>query len=254
MTRRLAVTGLALLTALSLGACQTDKGGADASATTSAAAAHDPAAAQELAAAAKKLADDTVKVDMQMGGGVSMAGAMDPKAGKAEMTMKMSAGEQSDIKVIKVADELFLKFSGSLEKLAGAKWMRLDVADLKAGSNFAIMPEGDPTGANALATAATRVNRTADGFTGVLDITKAPSLNKESLKALGATANTVPFTAKVDGSGRLVEMTVDMTGLAPSAGRMTTTYSGFGEPVSVKAPPKAQTTEPPKELAGLLNA
>ncbi len=254
MTRRLAVAGIALFAALGLTACQTDKDGTATPTTAPPAVAHDPAAAKELVAAAKKLGQDTVKVDMQMGGGVTMAGAMDPKAGKAEMTMKMTTGEPSDIRIVKIDDDLYLKFSGGLGQLAGSNWMKLDAADLKAGSNFAIMPKGDPTGANALAKAATQVARTADGYSGLLDISKAPTLNKDSLKALGAKSSTVPFTAKVDPSGRLVEMTVDMSQLSPSAGAMTTRYSGFGDTVTVKAPPSSQVTAPPKELAGLINA
>jgi hypothetical protein len=256
MKRRLAATGLALVTTLGLGACQTGGGaGAGPAASGATAAAHDPAAAKELVAAAEKLAQDTVKVDMTMGGGVTMAGVMDPKGGRARMTMRMAdGGGNSEIRTVKVGDDMYMRFSSGLADVVGGKWVHIDVAALKAGSNFAIMPQDDPTGARSLAGAVTEVSRQNGGYAGVLDVTKAPSLNKDSLNALGATATTVPFTATVDGDGRLTSMKVDMTGLAPTAGTMTTTYSGFGTPVKVTAPPAAEVTEPPKELAGLLNA
>ena len=210
MNRRLAVTGLALATALGLGACQTapsEDGDTPAPTAAATAGATDPAAAKELTAAATKLGDD-----------------------------------------------MYMRFTGGLANVMGKKWMHLDAADLKAGSNFAVLPQDDPTGAQSLAKAVTQVAKQGDTYTGVIDITKAPSLNKDSLKALGAKSNTVPFTAKVDGSGRLVEMNVDMSAIAPTAGTMKTTYSDFGTKVKVSKPPADQVTEPPKELAGLLNA
>ena len=164
------------------------------------------------------------------------------------------AGDETEIAIRKLGDDMYMRFTGGLANVMGTKWMHLDAADLKAGSNFAVMPKDDPTGAQSLAKAVTQVAKQGDTYTGVIDITKAPSLNKDSLKALGAKSSTVPFTAKVDDSGRLVEMSVDMSALAPTAGTMKTTYSDFGTEVDVNKPPAAQVTEPPKELAGLLNA
>ena len=255
MKRRLATLGLTLVTALGMGACQTAED-AEPAPAGSATGAHDAAAAKELVAAAAKLVEDTVRVDTVMSGGLTMAGSMDPRAGKARMTMTMAAaGKGSDIRMVKLCDDMYMKFNGGLADVVGGKWIHVDVAELKAGSTFAIMPKDDPTGAESLARAVTQVGKQgADTYTGVLDITKAPNLNKDSLKALGATSNTVPFAAKVDGQGRLTEMTVDMSALAHGAGTMKTTYSGFGTAVKVAAPPASQVTEPPKELADLLNA
>ncbi len=262
MNRRLTVTGLALLTALGLGACQTDKQGSTGGPATPAAAATgaapDPAALKALQAAAAKLAQDTVKIRSEMGGGVTMTGALDPKTGRGDMRMRMAApgdAEGSDIRIVKDDGDTYLKFSGGLANVVGTKWMRVPAEKLKAGSAFQVMPEGDPTGAGTLARAVTQVRRDgANGFAGLLDVTRSPTLNKDSLKALGARSGTVPFTATVDGEGRLTGMTVDMSGLAPTAGTLRTTYSDFGAPVKVKVPSAWQVTDPPAALSGLLNA
>ncbi len=262
MNRRLTVTGLALVTALGLGACQTDKQGpAGAPATPAAAAttsAPDQAALKELQAAAAKLAQDTVKVRSEMGGGVTMTGALDPEAGRGHMRMKMAApggAEGSDIRIVKDDGDIYVKFSGGLANVVGTTWMRVPAETLTAGSTFPVWPEGAPTGAATLARAVTEVRRDgANGYAGLLDVTKSPTLNKDSLKALGATSGTVPFTATVDDEGRLTGMTVDMSGLAPTAGTMRTTYSDFGAPVKVTVPSASQVTDPPAALSGLLNA
>ena len=139
MNRRLAVTGLALATALGLSACQTAPSDAGKPAPTggtaaATAGATDPAAAKELTAAAAKLAEDTVRVEMTMGAGLTSAGVMDPKAGTAEMTMTMAgAGDETEIAIRKLGDDMYMRFTGGLANVMGKKWMHLDAADLKAG-------------------------------------------------------------------------------------------------------------------------
>ena len=83
---------------------------------------------------------------------------------------------------------------------------------------------------------------------------QGPTRNADSVKALGAKANAVPFTAKADDQGRLIELVIDMGAVMPSAGKMTTTYSDFGTEVRVEAPPAAEVIEMPKEMLGVVNA
>jgi hypothetical protein len=45
-----------------------------------------------------------------------------------------------------------------------------------------------------------------------------------------------------------------MSGIAAKAGTMKTTYSDFGTPVSVEAPPASQVEELPSQLKGVLTA
>jgi hypothetical protein len=259
MTRRLTVSGLALVTALSFGVAgckDIGSGGAGpaggASATASAAPQQDPKEA--LAAAAGKLGKDTVKVTMKMSGGLNATGAMDPTARKAQLAMNMSASGQSlKINVVMIDKDVYLKMTGvpSMPK----KWMHIDAAKVKAGSTLDVMPEGDPAGAGKMMNTVVDVQRTGEhGFKGTLDLTKSPSANAAALKAMGDKAKAVPFTATVDDQGRLTDMTVQMSALQPGAGDLKTTYSGFGTPVSIAKPPASQTMEAPKELLGLFNA
>jgi hypothetical protein len=183
------------------------------------------------------------------------------------MSMDMGAlGEDSKIELRKVGDDVYLKF-GAVGQMLGGKsdkaWMHVDAAKLPAGSSFTIMSPEDPAGTKAMITAMTKVERVgANGFKGSLDLAKSPTYNKkDSLKALGG--NTlVPFTAATDDQGRLVELTLDMSGLGastgagavPGGGKMKTTYSDFGTEVSVEAPPAAEVQELPAELSGMLNS
>lgn len=259
MTRRLTVSGLALVTALSFGVagCKdtgTDSAapaGGNSAAATSAAPQQDPKEA--LAAAAGKLGKDTVKVTMKMSGGLDATGVMDPTARKAQMAMNVSAGAQKlKIDVVTLDKDIYLKMTGapSMPK----KWMHVDAAKVKSGGTLDVMPEGDPAGASKMINTVVDVQRNGEhGFKGTLDLTKSPSANATALKALGDKAKTVPFTATVDDQGRLTDMTVQMSALQPGAGDLKTTYSDFGAPVSVAKPPASQTMEAPKELLGIFN-
>jgi hypothetical protein len=263
--RRLAIAGLALVAALGLTGCgpTEDKAkagtGAPAAGSAAAADAGQADAKAELAAAAQKLGEESMKIDMDMAGTLSMTGVADPKSGTAKMSMEVgSLADDAKIDVRKVGNDLYLKFGGSLAKLLGSDttkpWKRVDVAKLAEGSSFNIMPKDDPAGTKAMLAAMTKVERVGDhGFKGTLDLTKTPKYNKETLKALGTKATDVPFTATTDDQGRLTELTLDLTAMGAGAGKIKTTYTDFGTPVSVEAPPASQVGELPSELSGLLN-
>jgi hypothetical protein len=264
--RRLAIAGLALVATLGLAGCgpTEDKAGTGtppARATGAAAKADagqaDPKA--ELAAAAAKLGQESMKIDMAMAGALSMTGVVDPQAGTAKMSMKLgAAADGGKMEVRQVGNDTYLKLGGSLAALLRGKstkpWLHVDAAKLTEGSNINIMPKDDPGSTKALLTAVTKVERVGDhGFRGTIDLTKSPKYNKGSnLAALGAKATNVPFTAKTDGQGRLTELTMDMSAVAAGAGKVKSTYSDFGTPVSVKAPPASEVDELPSELSSLL--
>ncbi|GAA3904926.1 hypothetical protein [Actinoplanes auranticolor] len=266
--RRPAIAGLALVAALGLTGCGPADGQAQPGGNAPAAAQQaDPAA--ELAAAAQKLGEQSLRFEMEMVGAITASGEADPKAGNARMTMDMgSLGDGNKIELRKVGTDVYLKFGGAVGQMlggqssSGKEWMHVDAAKLPAGSSFNVMSPDDPAGTKAMVAAMTRVERTgANGYQGSLDLAKSPTYNKkDALKALGG--NTlVPFTAETDAQGRLVELTLDMSGLGassgagavPGGGKVKTTYSDFGTKVSVAAPPAAQVQELPSQLAGMLN-
>lgn len=249
--RRLAIAGLALVTAVGLAGCgpSQDKAAPSAPAGAPAEVAKQADPAAELAAAAAKLSEQSMKVKMETVGGLRVSGVADPKARTADMSMSTGTGSGGDVKMLRVGNDMWMKFSGSLGALAGdGKWMHVDIRDMANGAY------GDPAAAEKMIKATANVQRSGDhAFKGTLDLTKAQTVSKQAVKAMGEKATAVPFTAKTDGTGRLVEMTVDMEGIAPGAGTMKTTYSDFGTPVSVKAPPAAQVEELPSQLKGILN-
>ena len=264
LNRRLAIAGVALIAGLGLTGCGPDdstSAGAQGSGVTATQAAEKQDPAADLAAATQKLGEQSMKIDMDMAGAISMSGVADPKSGQARMSMDMGAlGEGTKIEMRKLGDDLYMKFGGQIgDMLKGGTskkaWMHVDASKVAAGSSFD-MPKDDPAGTKALLQAMTGVERVGDnGFKGTLDLTKSPRYNKDnSLKALGDKAKNVPFTAKKDSEGRLVELTMDMSAIQPGAGKVKTKYYDFGTPVSVEAPPASQVQEMPSQLSGILNA
>jgi hypothetical protein len=248
-TRRLATTGVALVAALGLGltGCgnQTDADapaangstGANTAPATSAPA--DPKA--ELTAAALKLNETSVRVDMKSSV-VNGGGLMDPKTKAADMTLDLGA-QGGKVQVVTIGDDAWLKVSGISDK-----WLHMDATKLGANGQMNLMPDGDPGGAKKMIEGVVDVQRTGErAFSGSLDYTKANPTDKD-IAALGAKAKAVPFTAKTDTEGRLVELVVDTSVLHPSLGKMTTTYSDFGAPVSPKKPAAGETQEAPESL------
>lgn len=254
-SRRFTKTGLALLAAVSLAATGCAES-AEKSPTTGASAPATSAqlnALEELQAAVDKLNDDTVRVtldgDVQSGGGV-----MDPRAGTAEMSLKMGLGGQSlDFQFIRLQDDIYLKTAG----IGGSsdKWMHIDGSKISSDSRLGSMLQGDPAGAENLLKGIAEVERDGERrFKGTIDMTKSPTADAESTRALGDKAKAVPFTAAVDEQGRLTELTIDMSVLAASLGQLKATYSDFGAPVTVERPAASETTEAPSELLGIVNA
>lgn len=262
--RQATIAGLAVAAVLGLSGCT---GGGDkpqapggpatapstAGRTASTAVATDAKGA--LTAAAARLGEESMKVSQDMSGALSMSGVMDPRAGTARMSLELGAGGAAGVfELIKINNDLYLR--GKLVDGDGTKpWKHVDAAKLARGSTFDIMPADDPTGAAALVAATTAVERSGErGFTGTLDLTKAPRYSQGNLKQLGAKATKVPFTAATDAQGRLTELTLDLAGLGPGVGKIKSTFSDFGTPVAVEPPPSTQIGELPADLSGLLTA
>jgi hypothetical protein len=252
--RRLAIVGLVLTTAIGLTGCARTSDGPPAAAARSAASA-DPAT--ELAAAAGKLTEQSMKVTMELTGGVTMTGVADPKTDRAqlEMTIGTGTGTAGTAQIRKIGKDMWMKFSGSVGALDGlgkGKWMHLDISTLGDGDAFGISGS-DPAAAAKMIKAASNVQRTGDHrYSGVLDLTKAQTVDSKVVGSLGEKAKAVPFTATTDDQGRIIEMTVDLSGVGPATGVLKTTYSDFGTPVSVTAPPASDVRELPSQLKGLV--
>jgi hypothetical protein len=247
--RRLTTTGLGLVAALTLGVagCAKTTGDSATAPTSSPTSAAAPeSAVDSLTAAAETLNNDTVTVTLDTTG-LTTQGKLDPKANKATMTMNVTAqGKSTKIEIVTLDKDVYLKVPGTPN--IGDKWMHVDVAKL-AGTNFDIMPQGDPAGANNLVKSVVDAQRDGDrGFKGTLDLTKSPTVNKTSIQVLGDKAKAVPFTATTDEQGRLTGLTIDLSAIEPALGTLKTTYSDFGAPVTVTQPAASETVEAPDSL------
>ncbi|MEV4664761.1 hypothetical protein AB0J85_22780 [Micromonospora echinofusca] len=250
-TRRLATTGVALVAALALGltGCGTgtdaDAPAGDGGATTGAAAASSaPADARaELGAAAQKLNQQSVKMKLTSPV-INGSGVMDPATKTGDMTLKM--GAEGTFRILMLGNDVYLKVTGM--QGMPKKWMHMDATKLGKSGQLNLMPDGDPGGAKQMVQSVVDVEKTAPGsYSGVLDYTRTKPDDK-AIQALGDKAKAVPFTARVDDQGRLVEFAIDTQVLHESLGTMITTYSDFGAPVSVKKPAASDTQEAPQEL------
>ncbi|MEU4162735.1 hypothetical protein [Actinoplanes sp. NPDC026670] len=240
--QRLAAASVTIAAIVGLGACSS--GSQNSGSTGAAPVATTTAAAtpvEEFVAASKKLGTETMKMKMVMPGGIEATGSADLANKKLDMTMKMSMGTESlDIAVRLVGETMYMKMGPT-----GDKWMSLDVSKLPKGNS--LNPE-NLANAEAFAAAAVDVKLDGDNFSGTLDMTKSPTADPESLKALGAKATAVPFTAKRDSEGRLTELVIDMSGMGAGSGKITTTYYDFGTKVDVAAPAASEITPMPEDM------
>jgi hypothetical protein len=256
MRIRLATSGLGVFAALCIGLAGCgDTAAPGVTATPSAGAsgtadASPPSTATaELTAAAQRLNDDTVKVTLESST-LRSTGNLDPKADKATMSVRI--GTNSSVDLRSIGEDAWLQATG-VPGVEPGKWLHIDGARL-AGTSFDALPDGDAAGAGKFVERMADVTKSGDGtYQGTIDLTKVAG-SGVSVDVLGAKGNSVPFTATVDDQGRLTKLTLDLSTIDPNLGTMTTTYSDFGAPVTVAAPPAAQVVEAPESLLQALGA
>jgi hypothetical protein len=257
--RRLTIAGVALVAAVGLAGCgaSADKadrganGGANGGAAAPAGAPATTAQADataELAGAAAKLAGESMHLGITMAGGVTMTGVADAKAQTADMSMTLGAGLADQLRIIRVGPDMWARGDGSIGALVGGsdKWVHVDISQMSH-----LIGSGEPATAAKMLRSAADVRSTGDHrFTGTVDLSKVEA--SSSAPSMGEKAHAVPFTARTDDQGRLIELKIDMSGVGSGAGVVTSTYSDFGTPVSVKAPPKSKIVEAPAGLPNLI--
>lgn len=247
-----------------LAACKTDT--AEPGATTSATAPAIPADAKEaLLASIKEISNGNFRFAMVgnefTGGGLihlpSKSGQLTMKFGddSAEMSMGMDIVFIEPESWVKVEiGGMMLESMPGMEKLNNGKYQHLDQSRVKDMENLQFdMSEVDPAGSELLIKGITEVEKTGEGtYTGKIDIsgaTEAAALDVDVIKALGAQAKSLPFTAKLDPQGRLTEFVI----VVPAAGEakaheIKVTYSDYGNATAVQQPPADQVVEASDEV------
>jgi len=204
----------------------------------------DPQAVSALSKAVGLLDTTSFTVAVTSGTGFKLNGAIDAPKGNATAQLTASGpNAEINIKTLLLGNDLYAQVPGITK--AGT-WTPLDGSRLPAGATIGLKPgQIDPVGtANLLGTATDVSVSGPNAYAGSLDLSKAAGLaglSQVTIDGYGAAAQKVPFTATLDGQGRLSKMTVTV----PQGDPIDVTYSGYGEPVSVTRPAPAAITEAP---------
>ncbi len=251
--RGMAYSGLGVLVAATLaltGCGPAKESGTVAGGGGTGATAEKPASAV-LAAASTKLNGDTFKVTMKAvepdnAGTVTMTGVTDPAKRLSELTMTIANdGQSMKVEMRMLGTKAYLKMSGIPGMGNSGMWYSLNVGQKLQGLDLSSMDVSKMAGTLEQAQGVQRVD--AHTYKGTLDLAKQGDklgVSKEDLARLSV--STLPFTATVDDQGRLVHMLYDLPAAgANKAQKVDLTFSDFGVPVNVTAPPADQVTTMP---------
>ncbi|MEU2167170.1 hypothetical protein ACH47V_07280 [Micromonospora chersina] len=260
-----------------LAACNdTGTAGAGASATPAASGSVAPSgtpasdAKQALLDSTNAIRDGNFRFTMS-GAGSTAEGQVHEPSQSAEM--RMTIGDPSSDLMMKldlihakpdswVKLELGGKAAASvpgLKNLNLGKYQHLDQTRIKGNRALGFdFDKVDPAGSAVLTQGVTDVRKTGDGaYAGTVDVSKAAeagSLDPAVITALGAQAQSVPFTAKVDTQGRLSELVLQIPAAGQSAAQdLKITYSDYGNAAAAQKPPADQVVEAPAEFYNLFN-
>ena len=241
MRRTMLIRGPAALiaaTAVALGGCSDNT---DATTTRVGTATFSPVQGPtaDLPQAAARLQQDTYKMTMTMqvgGDSGRLTGLIDPQKDVGAYTATTDRSGTSATQWLVIGNVVYLRMTApNTAGPDGKTWRRINSGATSADGY-------DGTAMSTSLEKAADVQRAGDHeFTGTLDLAA-------SAKALGVPAPQVsqtgparvPFEAATDTAGRLVRYTLNTPGGDNGTSNATITFSDFGVPVNVQAPPASQ--------------
>jgi hypothetical protein len=140
----------------------------------------------------------------------------------------------------------------------GNHWMHVDLAKLEDKESFDVFASNDVTGVTPMLDQVVTATRQGDVISGTLDVTAASveTLPWEAadIKQMGAAAKALPFTATVDGEGRLVKLVVEVPAIGKAKPyQHTTEFSDYGQAKAPTAPTGAKLVEMNADMYKVLN-
>jgi hypothetical protein len=207
-----------------------------------------------ITAAGAKLEGQNLKFSLGSGVDMWMNGNLEAATGRLSVAIEAKGNK---IDLVAAGDDVYVGVP-----MLNGKWAHFSVAKLGADSGGILF--ADPLfGRRLLGAIASAEQAAAGNFSGTIDLTKLPADASTSadriigkfVKSAGDKANAVPFTAVVDGDGRLNEFHVTFPGADKGADlAYNLKFLEIGSPVTVTVPPITNVVEAPpsayKDLAG----
>ncbi len=249
MTPRLRVLSLTLLVgALALTGCGNKPKVGTGSSNDVQAAVDSPGAKapkDTLLASIKHLADTTYQFSGTQAG-LNATGVADPAQKAATLSAHGSVqGTPFTEDLIGIDTNYWVKMDmgATYNKAMGikaGKWMHIDTAKLGSAANLPFdLAGGDVMDLSGLLNAVTQVQAVDTAhFTGVIDLTAAKGVSsyaQDDLDKLGAMGKSMPFTAALDSTGHLTNITVDTSSVDKTL-TVNLNFTDFGSPVTIHKP------------------
>lgn len=256
--RRFAVVSLLLATGLGLAACSTNSQPGSAATTTPAQVSPADALTNALATLKNTGYDATLTLPAQ---GATAKTSVD-YANKAATQAVYTGNQTLSVAYTEIGSDLWVKADfGPLAQnlnIDKTKWYKFDASKLKPEAIPFDLSGGEPPhptrplawplGIGAVFTNVANVTRTdATHLTGVVDLTKATG--PEAPGKSSVTDAAAPFTATLDGQGRLTDLKI--TGANDF--NLDITFSNYGSPTPIAAPAAADVLPAPDGLYQALN-
>jgi hypothetical protein len=182
-------------------------------------------------------------------------GSVDPTANAADIDATGTTdGHPVHTDVRQIGNRLWALVNlDSMQSTVGGdprKWMLIDRGQLNDPDDTLVNLSGntDPLDIAGLMRKVSGLDQASPTrVSGIVDLTASTGVSAptpEQLSFAGDVAATTPFTAAVDDHGRLVELRIEADAISPDLSR-TYTFSRFGTPAPVTAPPAGQVMDAP---------